>query len=308
MNVIFVSRRHSRSRTLSLPLLVAFLVLIAISLMGSGAYMVHLWYQDDTPLVMDSRAVQAWQERMAFQEEELERTRSYTEDQIRALTVKLAQQQSRLTRLDALGERLVNVAKLEDGEFDFSIDPAVGGPESDVGDAYSPPDFVNALNELSSLIDSREQQLSVLDSLLGDRKIQSSTFVAGRPIERGWMSSRYGYRNDPFNGNVAWHDGVDFAGKEGSNVIAVAAGVVTWASDRYGYGNLVEVNHGNGYVTRYAHAREILVNVGDVISKGDVVALMGSTGRSTGPHVHFEVLHRDKSVDPAKYIDRVARF
>jgi murein DD-endopeptidase MepM/ murein hydrolase activator NlpD len=307
MNVIFVSRRHSRTRNLSLPLLVAFLLLVAAALMGTGAYMVHLWYQDDSPVVMDSRAVQAWQERLAFQNEELARTRSYTEDQIRALTVKLAQQQSRLTRLDALGERLLGVAKLDDGEFDFSIDPAVGGPESSVPDAYSPPDFVNALDELASLISSREQQLSVLDSLLGDRKIQSSTFVAGRPIEKGWMSSRFGYRNDPFNGNVAWHDGVDFAGKEGSNVIAVAAGVVTWAKDRYGYGNLVEVNHGNGYATRYAHAREILVNVGDVVSKGDVVALMGSTGRSTGPHVHFEVLHRDKSVDPAEYIYRVAQ-
>jgi len=308
MNVIFVSRRHSRSRILSLPLLAALLLLVAVALVGSGAYVTHLWYQDDSPVVVDSRAVQAWQERLAFQGEELARTRSYTEDQIRALTVKLAQQQSRLTRLDALGERLVRAAELEDGEFDFSIDPAVGGPESSGGDTYSPPDFVNALDELESLINSREQQLSVLDSLLGDRKIQSSTFVAGRPIERGWMSSRFGYRTDPFNGNVAWHDGVDFAGKDGSNIIAVAAGVVTWASSRSGYGNLVEVNHGNGYVTRYAHAREILVNVGDIISKGDVVALMGSTGRSTGPHVHFEVLHREKSVDPAEYIDRVARF
>jgi murein DD-endopeptidase MepM/ murein hydrolase activator NlpD len=308
MNVIFVSRRHSRSRNVSLPLLVAFFVFSVIALMASGAYVVHLWYQDDTPVVVDSRAVKAWQERLAFQGDELERTRSYTEEQIRGLTVKLAQLQSRLTRLDALGERLIGVAKLEDGEFDFSIEPAVGGPETTGRDSYNPPDFVSALDELSSLIDSREQQLAVLDSLLGDRKIQSSTFVAGRPIDRGWLSSRFGYRNDPFNGNVAWHDGVDFAGKDGSDIMAVAAGVITWASDRYGYGNLVEVNHGNGYVTRYAHAKEILVNVGDVISKGDVVALMGSTGRSTGPHVHFEVIYKDKSVDPSKYINRVAHF
>ncbi|WP_269801844.1 M23 family metallopeptidase [Saccharospirillum mangrovi] len=265
------------------------------------------WIRASEPSIIDIQAVKQWQQRLVSQESELDRTRAHTEEQIRALTVKLAELQSRLTRLDALGERLVDVAELDDGEFDFTIPPGVGGPETEAG-SYTPPDIVGALDSLSSMIDDREQQLSVLNSLLGDRKIQSATFVAGRPIERGWMSSRYGYRNDPFTGEVAWHDGVDFAGKDGSNIIAVAAGVVTWASERYGYGNLVEINHGNGYVTRYGHAKEILVNVGDVVKKNDVIALMGSTGRSTGPHTHFEVHHRGRSVDPAEYINRVARF
>ncbi|MFG1509156.1 peptidoglycan DD-metalloendopeptidase family protein [Saccharospirillum sp. HFRX-2] len=265
------------------------------------------WIRASEPSIIDIQAVKQWQQRLVSQESELDRTREHTEEQIRALTVKLAELQSRLTRLDALGERLVDVAELDDGEFDFTIPPGVGGPETEAG-SYTPPDIVGALDSLSSMIDDREQQLSVLNSLLGDRKIQSATFVAGRPIERGWMSSRYGYRNDPFTGDVAWHDGVDFAGKDGSNIIAVAAGVVTWASERYGYGNMVEINHGNGYVTRYAHAKEVLVNVGDVVKKNDVIALMGSTGRSTGPHTHFEVHHRGRSVDPAEYINRVARF
>lgn len=307
MNIILVSRRHGRSRTISLPVLVFLSVLVLAVLSGSGLALYQWLNSDGDVSIIDRRAVNQWQQRMVTQEDELARTRTYTEEQIRALTVKLAELQSRLTRLDALGERLVDVAELDDGEFDFTVPPAVGGPEAQAGD-YTPPDFVAALDELSVLIDNREEQLSVLDSLLGDRKIQSATFVAGRPIERGWMSSRFGYRNDPFNGNVAWHDGVDFAGKDGSNIVAVAAGVVTWASDRYGYGNLVEINHGNGYITRYAHAKEIKVGVGDVIKKGDVIALMGSTGRSTGPHVHFEVLQRNKAVDPAKYINRVAQF
>lgn len=306
MNIIVVSRRHGRSRTITFSALVTLLALALVSLVTLAVLSIQ-WIRASEPSIIDQQAVKQWQHRLVSQESELERTRAHTEEQIRALTVKLAELQSRLTRLDALGERLVDVAELDDGEFDFTIPPGVGGPETEAG-SYTPPDIVGALDSLSSMIDDREQQLSVLNSLLGDRKIQSATFVAGRPIERGWMSSRYGYRNDPFTGEVAWHDGVDFAGKDGSNIIAVAAGVVTWASERYGYGNLVEINHGNGYVTRYGHAKEILVNVGDVVKKNDVVALMGSTGRSTGPHTHFEVHQRGRSVDPAEYINRVARF
>jgi len=270
----------------------------------------YLGYQHLRPkatVIIDQNASMVWLKRIDQQAADVEKTRIYTEEQINALRIRLAQLQARLTRIDALGERLVDVASLDEGEFDFSLPPAVGGPESD-SVAYQPPDFVHILDELAAQIDNREQQLRVLDSLLGDRKIQNETFVAGRPIDRGWMSSRYGYRNDPFSGSLAWHEGVDFAGKNGSDIVAVASGVVTWAGSRSGYGELVEINHGNGYVTRYAHCDEVLVEVGDVVKKADVISLMGSTGRSTGPHVHFEVLINGKSVDPAKYINRTARF
>lgn len=307
MNIIIVSKKHGRSRMVSSWLLApVFLVMLAI-LTGIG----FLGYQYLSPkeaVVIDAKATQEWIERVSEQSDEIDKARVYTEEQINALRIRLAELQARLTRLDALGERLVDVASLDEGEFDFSVPPAVGGPESDESE-YTPPDFIYVLDELAAQIDNREQQLKVLNSLLGDRKIQSETFVAGKPILRGgWMSSRYGYRNDPFTGKLAWHDGVDFAHKEGSNIVAVASGVVTWASSRYGYGELVEINHGNGFVTRYAHCKEILVEVGDVVKKTDIIALMGSTGRSTGPHVHFEVLLNGKSVDPAEYINRVARF
>jgi len=182
----------------------------------------------------------------------------------------------------------------------------VGGPGI-LGETYQAPEIQSVLDKLASRIDRREQQLEVLDDLLLANKIKTDTFVAGRPIKRGWMSSRYGKRTDPFNGRLAWHAGVDFAGKEGSDVIAVASGVVTWASDRYGYGKLVEINHGNGYKTRYAHGAEIKVKVGDIVRKGDVVAAMGSSGRSTGPHVHFEVYKNGRTVDPAAYLHRTLR-
>ena len=113
-------------------------------------------------------------------------------------------------------------------------------------------------------------------------------------------------RTDPFNGRREYHKGVDLAGKEGSDIIAVAAGIVTWSGDRYGYGNMVEINHGNGYITRYGHCKEVLVKAGDSVTKGQVIAHMGSTGRSTGPHVHFEVHKNGRVVNPLNYL-RAAR-
>ncbi len=306
MKIILVSSKHGRSTMVSGWMLVPVLFVLVSTITGVG----YLGYQYLRPIqsdIVDQNASLIWLDRIENQAAQVEKTRVYTEEQINALRIRLAQLQARLTRLDALGERLVDVASLDKGEFDFSVPPAVGGPESEFVD-YQAPDFVNILDELANQIDNREQQLRVLNSLLGDRKIQNETFVAGRPIKRGWMSSRYGYRNDPFSGNLAWHEGVDFAGKNGSDIVSVASGVVTWAGTRSGYGKLVEINHGNGFVTRYAHCDEILVELGDVVTKGDIISLMGSTGRSTGPHVHFEVLFNGKAVDPAKYINRVARF
>jgi murein DD-endopeptidase MepM/ murein hydrolase activator NlpD len=151
-------------------------------------------------------------------------------------------------------------------------------------------------------VDGLEEQLDVLEEVIINRQLRKESKPRGRPIEKGWTSSYYGKRTDPFTGKLAMHKGMDFAGKAGSGVIAVASGVVTWSGDRYGYGQLVEINHGNGYATRYGHNAEILVEVGESIEKGQKIALMGSSGRSTGPHVHFEVLKNDRQVNPSKYV------
>ncbi|MGI9296181.1 MAG: M23 family metallopeptidase, partial [Pseudomonadales bacterium] len=160
---------------------------------------------------------------------------------------------------------------------------------------------------LADQIELREQQLEIMENLLSKRKLRNEVFIAGRPILKGWMSSSYGYRTDPFKGHKAWHKGIDFAGKRGSDVVAVGSGVVTKAGKRRGYGQLVEISHPNGYTTRYAHNAEILVNPGDIVKQGQVISKMGSSGRSTGPHVHFEVLKGGKSVNPLAYIKRARR-
>ena len=220
-----------------------------------------------------------------------------------ALALRLGQMQAQMLRLNALGERLVIQGNLDKDEFDFDAQPAVGGPGSAVtAESVTYPDFVGMLNELGAGIEDREQKLSVLETLLMSRSLSERVTPSGRPVGDGWLSSRYGKRNDPFTGKQEFHKGLDFAGKKGSGVVAVGDGVVTWAGERSGYGNLIEVSHGDGYVTRYGHNQKHLVKIGDTVRKGQQIALMGSTGRSTGPHVHFEVLRDGKTVNPAKYI------
>ncbi len=303
MQIIFVSRRHSRSRSIRLPvpLLLALGALLIGGIVAGGIAVARLW-QTPTP---QSPLIAEWQGILAEQREELVATRQASQAKIEALAVKTAELQSRLLRLDALAERMATMAKLDKSEFDFSDQPAMGGPEEYVDEgADRMPDFYKSLDMLADQIDRREQQLEYMESLLSNRELRDAGMIAGRPIRKGWMSSGFGYRTDPFKGHRAWHKGVDFAGKMGSDIVAVAAGVVTWADKRYGYGNLVQINHGNGFSTRYGHNSEITVSPGDVVKKGQVIAKMGSSGRSTGAHVHFEVLKGGKSVNPMTYINR----
>lgn len=167
-------------------------------------------------------------------------------------------------------------------------------------------EFRNALDGFERELDARERQMRVLRDLMVAGRLREEVLPSGRPITSGWMSSTYGWRADPFTGRRTLHHGIDFAGSPSSDIVAVASGVVTFAGRRHGYGQMVEINHGNGYVTRYAHNKENLVTVGERVHKGQRVALMGTSGRSTGPHVHFEVLHNGKTVNPTEYI-RAAR-
>ncbi len=252
--------------------------------------------------------VAKWREVLKDQQAVIEEVRFEAENNIEASAVRIAQLQARIVRLDALGERLTKIGRLEEGEFDFSGTPAMGGPENNLDIAsYEPPAYMDLLDQLARDIEDREQQLGVLETLLADQKMQRDVFLAGRPVKKGWMSSGFGQRIDPITGKQAWHNGVDFAGKDGADVIAVAAGVVVYSGPRSGYGKMVEINHGSGYSTRYGHHKALTVKAGDIVRKGEVIGLMGSSGRSTGPHVHFEVFKNGRIVDPASYIHRASR-
>jgi murein DD-endopeptidase MepM/ murein hydrolase activator NlpD len=234
----------------------------------------------------------------------IEKTRKKAQSDLDALAAHIGQMQANVTRLNALGQRLVVVAKLDSDEFDFENRPAYGGP--DQPDTGTQMDLDTVLTQLDDQLQSREQQLALLEDVIMRSELMKEARPKGRPIAKGWTSSYYGMRNDPFSGKLEMHKGMDFAGKKGSDVIAVASGVVTWSGERYGYGNLVEINHGNGYVTRYGHNAEILVKLGDSVERGQTISKMGSTGRSTGPHVHFEVLLNDRQVDPIRFVQSKA--
>ncbi len=275
-------------------------VLLAVAgvLFTSGFLMAARMHQVDP----DQRVIEM-QATIDSQRREIDNTRLKAQENLEALAVRVGRMQAHVIRLDALGKRLTEIADLTDGEFDFDNAPPRGGPELKLArEPVESNDFLGGLDLLSVQLGDREQQLAVLESLILNRNLDREVYPAGRPVKAGWISSFYGTRRDPFTGKKARHDGVDFAGREGAPVVAVAAGVVSWSADRYGYGNMVEVNHGNGYVTRYAHNKSNLVAVGDKVEKGQAIALMGSTGRATGPNLHFEVIRNGRTVDPLDYI------
>lgn len=311
MNVIFVGKRHGRSRAIALNLgAIAGLVFLVLALLlaaGWAGYQIAV-AKAEAREPTESELVTTWQSKLQEQRAEVARVREDVQQQVDALTLRLGEMQGRLLRLDALGQRFVESGLVGSDEFNFDQPAAVGGPEDSMGgDSYSAQELTDMIQQLERTLDDREKQLRLLDKVASQNKLEDELYLQGRPITWGWLSSPYGYRTDPFTGKRRWHAGVDLAGKEGSDIITVGAGVVTFAGDRFGYGNLVEVDHGDGLVTRYAHAKTVKVETGDVVQKGQVVALMGSTGRSTGPHVHFEVIRNGKTENPEKYIQRASR-
>jgi murein DD-endopeptidase MepM/ murein hydrolase activator NlpD len=230
--------------------------------------------------------------------------RQQVQDRVDAMSIRVGELNAHVIRLDALGKLLTQMASINNRELDFDSPPAVGGPEEEGGGvAAQAPDLNQMLNDMQRKLDQREAQLYALENVVLSSSLKQAVRPEGRPVQEGYISSYFGGRQDPFDGSDAIHRGVDFAGPLGSKVTAVAAGVVTRAEAVSGYGNLVEINHGNGFVTRYGHNQRVLVHTGDTVNRGTEIALMGSTGRSTGPHVHFEVLQNGLQVNPLKFID-----
>jgi murein DD-endopeptidase MepM/ murein hydrolase activator NlpD len=299
MNIILFTNKRGQVWNFDVNLLHASLTVVfgLIVLLAAAVYTGVRLGSDELQYVV------SWQDSVSEQQAEISEARLSAQADIDALTLRIGQMQAQMLRLNALGGRLVSQSDLDKDEFDFDAAPAVGGPE-EVMSRQSVPlaDFLYMLEQLETEMVDREQKLSVLESLLMSRSLSERVTPSGRPVEEGWLSSRYGKRNDPFTGKQDFHKGLDFAGKQGSEVIAVGDGVVSWAGKKSGYGKLIEINHGNGYTTRYGHNQSNMVKVGDTVKKGQQIALMGSTGRSTGPHVHFEVLQDGKTVNPSRFI------
>lgn len=305
MNVVIFGKGFGKPRQMNLSGRSAgALAALIAGMLGSVMFGAGYWYSAQTGSGISQSEVVVLSEELVVQKGKIQQTRQETEDTLDALAIRIGQMNARVIRLDALGRRLTEMADLEDGEFDFDSEPAIGGPEEPdpTGSAVAVPEVLSAMAELGSQLDNREAQLGALESVILNQNLSDRVYPKGRPVQSGWMSSYFGRRTDPFTGKPANHRGVDFAGKSGDEIVAVADGVVTWSSDRYGFGNLVEINHGNGYSTRYAHNAENLVALGEEVRKGQTVALMGETGRATGPNLHFEVLKNGQRVNPVTFI------
>lgn len=298
MNIIFVGKFRGRPLRCQLDGARQLMFSCAIISLFAGLLVSSGYWYGTTQAAANELA--ALEQDISRQKTLINDARQSAESGLDALAARLGQMQANVIRMNALGERLVKMAKLDAKEFNFDDVPSYGGPNET--DGIVSIDLDNIIANLDNQLTSREAQLKVLEEIIMNRQLRKETRPGGRPILKGWTSSHFGKRADPFSGKIAMHKGMDFAGKEGSEIIAVADGVVTWAGDRYGYGNLVEINHGNGYATRYGHNAKILVKVGDSVEKGEAISNMGSTGRSTGPHVHFEVLKNDRQINPAKFV------
>ncbi|MDR9424441.1 MAG: M23 family metallopeptidase [Marinobacter sp.] len=284
-------------------------LLLTVALVAGGAGYQLAISQSEEQNALDAEQKADWQQKLQQQKAEVARIRETVQQQVDTLTLRIGRIHGRLLRLDALGQRFIESGLVTGEEFNFDQPAAVGGPAERLGveESYSAPELTDMINQLEYRLEDREKQLRLLDKLANREKFQDERYVQGRPVNWGWVSSKYGYRSDPFTGKRAWHAGIDMAGRQGGDIISVAGGVVSFSGDRYGYGNMVEVRHGDGLVTRYAHADSLLVEAGDVVQKDQLIARMGSTGRSTGPHVHFEVIRNGRTEDPEKYMQRASR-
>jgi hypothetical protein len=310
MNVVFFGKGFGKPRQLSLTGPIAGLAAGAVALvvMAAGFAGGYL-YSSHTGSGVSTSTLSELTGELDAQREHIAEIRQGNEDTLDALAIRIAQMNARMIRLDAVGRRLTEMAEIDPDEFNFDSDPAMGGPEEPMaaGSNIAVPEVLDAMTSLGYQLTNREAKLNVLESVLMNQNLSARVYPQGRPVKSGWLSSYFGKRTDPFTGKPANHTGIDFAGKHGDEIVAVADGVVTWSGDRYGYGVMVEINHGNGYSTRYAHNSENLVAVGDEVRKGQVVALMGKTGRATGPNLHFEVLRNGSRVNPVNFIRKSSK-
>ncbi len=300
MQIILISDRLAKARSLSITLrhLVGSAFLALLLLLGATAalYWMTLRYAPDIRVPALQRLV------LVAQEAEAERGRTFVQQNLNAMAVKLGEMQAQLTRLDALGERLSSAAGVRD--IRFSEAPGMGGaaPTLMPPQNLSLADFSEKLMSLSRQVETRNDMLGVLEAQLFEEAVKKKRLPTMRPVAGPFNASAFGRRVDPFTGQWAMHEGIDFLADLGSPIAAAADGVVVFAGFHPQYGYMVDIDHGNDLVTRYAHSSKLFVKDGDIVQRGRKIAEVGSTGRSTGPHLHFEVRFRGTAQDPSKFL------
>lgn len=305
MNIIFISNKSERARKITLTrihiaILISALLFVIVTLALSLNF-VSLRYADriDAPVL---RAVL-----VNPQEERHQKIQTHLQDNLTIMAIKLGQMQAQLLRLDALGERLAESSGIKSRDFLFNEIPGQGGARSDLpSEELTFTEFNHKLQELSNMLDERTDKLGALDSLLRHDRLTKYVLPSKMPVETDWYSSGYGYRIDPFTGKRAFHEGVDFSVEIGTPIKAAAGGVVVYSDRHAEYGNMIEIDHGDDLVSRYAHASKRLVGLGEVVLQGQKIAEVGNTGRSTGAHLHFEIRHKDKPLNPSKFLKKTS--
>ena len=284
--------------------------LVALLLVGlSVNQMLGLYRLDRTPQTtalsqQEASKILTALERQITTVDQIKKTyANYTVD-VDTLSTRLGTMEAEITRLNALAKRVANKAKLDPQEFSLDSKPARGGlAEAVTGQPKNPSDeLLTAFQRAENDVDRQKGMLATLEQILEGLTLQEEIVPSARPVKSGYISSEFGIRHDPFNGHLKMHKGLDFAGPIGTEIYAVAGGVVSYAGEKSGYGIAVEVDHGDGLVSRYGHLSVPKVKEGQVVKKGDLVALMGNTGRSTGPHLHLEVLKNGEQQDPRTYL------
>lgn len=306
MHIILVSSRLAKSRSWTLTHRHLLAASVCTALLVFGLTLALFWVtvrhaaEFKLPL-LDSLVLSA-------QEAQRRKTEEFLRENLNAMAVKLGQMQAQLMRLDALGERLSALAGLKPGEFRFTEPPGRGGAMSSIPPQdLSMPEFNRQLDQLSRQMENRTDSLGILESQLFDAKVKKKLMPTIPPVDASWSASSFGWRIDPFNGMLAMHEGVDFVVDTGTPIFAAAGGVVSYSGPHPQYGFLVEIDHGNDFTTRYAHCSRLLVKEGEVVQRGSKIAESGSTGRATGPHVHFEVRYRGVAQNPARFLQASTR-
>ena len=304
MQLILINKSGEPSQFVLSSLRIKILGFVAATVCVGLVFAGFLLKQSD---FVDAAVIETWRSKLSEQDDVVEQLREQSVARRQAVGRQIAEMQARLWRMEALASYMHETAGLPKDEFDFDAPVSQGGPLNNEAQVLEVDNLDTQLASLSQRLKQRETELSILDQVLLGIYNDKGARPAGAPIVKGWMSSPYGERVDPISGKKAWHEGMDFAGAKGSEVIAVANGVVVFAGYRDGYGKMVEISHGKDMRTRYGHHKEVLVHAGQSVKRGDVIALMGSSGRSTGPHVHFEVLKEGRPVNPARYVSAVAQ-